>query len=138
MAVLGGAIVYIFFILPGKAITEATNRIEEDISQVITNLSEQTDANLVKFGQAKEKLKILNQGLKESNERFKSVKENIDEIEKSDLDEAAGFLRALRDNKKIANIIPRIDQLEEKTESFVRATKIINITYVSKLGPNDG
>jgi len=76
--------------------------------------------------------------LKESNERFKSVKEDIDEIEKSDLDEAAGFLRALRDNKKIANIIPRIDQLEEKTESFVRATKIINITYVSKLGPNDG
>ncbi|WP_133510965.1 hypothetical protein [Candidatus Thiosymbion oneisti] len=50
LAVLGGAIVYIFFILPGEAITEATNRIERKISQAITNLSEQANTNLVKFG----------------------------------------------------------------------------------------
>ncbi|WP_133510966.1 hypothetical protein [Candidatus Thiosymbion oneisti] len=76
--------------------------------------------------------------MKETNEQFKSVKADIAEIESGELNGVAEFLRALRANKEIADIILRIGQLEEKMKNFVHAIKIINITYTSKLGPEDG
>lgn len=119
LAVLIGAIVYIFFILPGKAVTEATNRVESDISRITKNLSEQVEANLVKFGQAQERFETLNRELKDTSKQFKFIKADIAEIQQGNVGEAANFLHALKEAPEVSQIIQRISQLEQKSNRFV-------------------
>lgn len=62
-----GAFSYIYFVLPGKAINEVKHLIGPEISQAVQNLTSQLQnynlqiqTTLIEYGQAKEKLRSLN------------------------------------------------------------------------------
>jgi len=128
-----GAFSYIYFVLPGKAMTEIKNVIESGIYQTvqslnsqIQNLSLQNQSTLVEYGQVKERLKSLNSNFKDvENALQQSTLEVTDKIKS--IDDSVTTLKAnIREGKldSITNLITALEGSKETKELFEKLSEL--------------
>ncbi|MCG7961762.1 MAG: hypothetical protein N0E54_03530, partial [Candidatus Thiodiazotropha taylori] len=113
-------LVYIFFVIPDKAVSEATSIIQVKSESAVSDLQNQlmrvTGEALIKGGQAEG---LSSTALSQANELTRevaSLRKRLDEVKNEDLARLTKAIDTLSNNPEVEtslNLVPRINGLEQ-------------------------
>ena len=114
LAAIALGMIYIYFILPNKAVSEAKLLMEDEVSNVTSLLQLKSQNALENLGGSRERVKILSEDLDELNQKVQAVEDTVELFEKGDIPKAVSFLQRIEETKSVDRLLTRVGELENK------------------------
>jgi len=116
-AVLLTALIYIFFILPGKAVSEIKTQVDTDIKSMNQELNKEMRKALLDYERVRGKLDKIKSETEIIISDIKSIKDDLSIIEKGDINQAAKLIQLLDGSTEVKNILEKYNSLSERLKT---------------------